>query len=65
LSHNFAQNTPFTWGLNLKSLDIDQTIRQSALLAAALPAKDKRLYLESVEIGNETELYVRQISGGG
>jgi len=65
LSHNFAQNTPFTWGLNLKSLNIDETIRQSALLAAAFPAKDERHYLEAVEIGNEPELYVRQTSGGG
>jgi len=65
LSKNFAADTPFTWGLNLKSLDIDETVRQARLLSSAFPAGADGPYLEAVEIGNEPELYRRSQSGGG
>ena len=65
LSRNFADRTPFTWGLNLKSLDVEETIRQARLLSSAFPFGSKRVLLEAIEIGNEPELYVNKMSGGG
>lgn len=70
LSRNFANMTPFTWGLNFKSLNVTETRLQARLLAKTFGQEGKRqagseLWLEAVEIGNEPELYTRSVSGGG
>lgn len=70
LSRNFANMTPFTWGLNFKSMNVTETRLQARLLAKTFGQDGQRqsktdLWLEAVEIGNEPELYVRSVSGGG
>ena len=46
-------------------MDIDETIRQAQLLSSAFPFGSKNLLLEAIEVGNEPELYVNKMSGGG
>jgi hypothetical protein len=50
--------------LNLKSLDLNETVRQARLLSASF-SNDKDLVLEAIEIGNEPEYYHKPNSGGG
>lgn len=64
LSSNLAPGTPFTWGLNLKSLNMGETVQQARLLAKTF-RHDNDLELEAIEIGNEPEYYHKPDSGGG
>jgi hypothetical protein len=69
LSANLPSGTPFTWGLNLKSLNVSETVAQAAVLAETFQGRrahlTKHVKLEWIEIGNEPDLYTREISGGG
>jgi len=69
LSANLPAGTRFTWGLNLKFLNLSETLAQARLLADTFQGSRadqlKHVILENVEIGNEPDLYYYSASGFG
>ncbi|ORY31073.1 hypothetical protein BCR39DRAFT_593571 [Naematelia encephala] len=61
LSANLPPGTRFTWGINLKYLNVTETVRQATLLADTFQGSRASLLsqqvLETVEIGNEPDFY--------
>jgi len=65
LSANFPSDTLFTWGINFRSLDITETVKQAAAVVKSFASKKgKGVVLERIEIGNEPDYFANARVGG-
>ncbi|KAJ9118457.1 hypothetical protein QFC24_006103 [Naganishia onofrii] len=61
LSGNLPEGTEFTWGVNLRELNVSETVGQVVQLYDAFYGSDKEMlshvYLKRIEMGNEPDIY--------